>query len=62
MSARTLDIAGPSLARDWNNTEGGDVTLDERLHLELGETVSMPIRDVMHIQRGFLCYSYDTLY
>ncbi|KAH8888536.1 Di-copper centre-containing protein [Thozetella sp. PMI_491] len=62
ISTRVLDIAGPAVPRDWGNARGGNLTLDERLHLGLGINVSATAREVMHIQQGRLCYTYDTLY
>lgn len=62
LEKRTKDISGPLVAFDWDNEQGGNVTLDH--DIAIFETVSMEakVRDVMHIQKGVLCYEYDGIY
>lgn len=64
LGKRVRDISGPLVAFDYQNAQGGNVTLDHPI--EIGETESMKLKatvsDVMHIQKGPLCYQYDELY
>lgn len=59
---RVNDISGPLINFDYANEFGGNATLDDIIYV--GETVRLEttIRDVMHIQKGPLCYVYDELY
>ncbi|KAI4611632.1 uncharacterized protein J4E87_010482 [Alternaria ethzedia] len=56
---RLRDISGPMVLQDWDNAQGGNVTLDFPLSLGYNGWVAK-ISDVMNI--GDLCYSYDKLY
>ncbi|KAH7347473.1 hypothetical protein B0T11DRAFT_333582 [Plectosphaerella cucumerina] len=59
---RVNDISGPIINFDYANEFGGNITLNDVIYI--GETVKLEttIREVMHIQRGPLCYDYDELY
>jgi tyrosinase len=59
---RINDISGPIINFDYGNELGGNITLDDVIYI--GETFKLEttIREVMHIQRGPLCYDYDELY
>ena len=59
---RETDISGPLVAFDYGNAQGGNVTLDYEIYF--GETVKVTakVKDMMHIQKAGLCYTYDELY
>ncbi|KAI4678830.1 hypothetical protein J4E81_010558 [Alternaria sp. BMP 2799] len=56
---RLRDISGPMVLQDWDNAQGGNVTLDFPLSLGYNGW-DAKISDVMDIDD--LCYSYDELY
>jgi tyrosinase len=56
---RLVDISGPILLAEYNNTQGGNVTLDFPLSLGANDREAK-IADVMDISS--LCYTYDNLY
>ena len=61
LSRRLTDISGPINYADFNNIQGGNVTLD----FPIGIGVNAPnvtVRDVMDIGAGVLCYDYDQVY
>lgn len=62
LQTRENDISGPLVQFDWNNSFGGNITLDHEFHF--GQTVrtTSTVREMMHIQKGRLCYTYDELY
>ncbi|PKS13374.1 hypothetical protein jhhlp_000145 [Lomentospora prolificans] len=61
---RTMDISGPLIAFDFDNKVAGNLTLDHDMSLGVTNetTIKVKVQDVMHIQRGRLCYNYDKLY
>lgn len=59
---REIDISGPLIAHDYDNEKGGNVTLDTIIEIGVTRKLKVKISDVMHIQKGSLCYSYDELY
>lgn len=62
LTERVRDISGPIVNFDWENEQAGNVSLKHPIFI--GETVRLEavIGDMMHIQRGMLCYGYDELY
>lgn len=66
LEKRLRDISGPIFLMDYDNVQGGNVTLD----FEMTVGVSAPIvtvGDVMDISNGcsgdgIICYTYDDLY
>jgi tyrosinase len=62
LEKRIKEIAGPLVALDYTNQIAGNATLDDIMHIGTTVNVTANIRDVMHIQRGLLCYKYDTQY
>jgi len=62
LSARVLDMSGPLVQFDYNNTKGGNATLDNVIRIGTTVNITTTVREVMHIQRGILCYAYDTIY
>lgn len=62
LAAREKDISGPLVYSDYANLLGGNVTLDTVVWAGLADNTSYPIREVMHIQKGPLCYTFDELY
>ncbi|KAF9036288.1 hypothetical protein BJ165DRAFT_1417209 [Panaeolus papilionaceus] len=61
LAQRLTDMSGPIHIMDYNNAEGGNVTLAFPLSVGVNAD-DVVINDVMHIQRGELCYDYATLY
>ncbi|TDZ67419.1 Tyrosinase-like protein orsC [Colletotrichum trifolii] len=62
ISERLQDMTGPIVPYDYTNALGGNVTLDFEVRTNSSVNVALPIRDLMDIGGGFLCYDYDTLY
>ena len=62
LKIREKDISGPLVQFDWDNSFGGNVTLDHEFYF--GQTVrtTSTVKEMMHIQKGPLCYTYDKLY
>lgn len=62
LETREKDISGPLVQFDWDNSFGGNVTLDHEFYF--GQTVktTSTVEEMMHIQKGPLCYTYDKLY
>lgn len=65
LETRLQDISGPIFLMDYDNVQGGNVTLD----FEMTVGVSGPnvtVGDVMDISSGavdgIVCYTYDDLY
>lgn len=58
LGKRLRDISGPMVLQDWDNAQGGNVTLDFPLSLGYNGW-DAKISDVMDIDD--LCYSYDEL-
>jgi len=55
------DISGPIYFHDYDNTQGGNVSLP--FSFEIGVNApNVTIGDVMDIKGGALCYDYDHLY
>ncbi|KAF2492345.1 Di-copper centre-containing protein [Lophium mytilinum] len=61
LSKRLRDISGPINLMDYNNTLGGNVTLDFQMSVGVNAK-NVSVRDTMDIMGGVLCYSYDKLY
>ncbi|KAI8276743.1 hypothetical protein K4K59_009686 [Colletotrichum sp. SAR11_240] len=62
LTERLHDISGPITPFDHDNRLGGNVTLDFEVRTNSTINVNLPIRDLMDIGNGFLCYTYDSLY
>ncbi|KAI0153378.1 hypothetical protein BJ166DRAFT_500349 [Pestalotiopsis sp. NC0098] len=62
LEARVMDISGPLFAQDYHNEEGGNYTIDSIIRLGVTSPLEVRIGDIMHPQRGPLCYTYDQLY
>ncbi|KAK9775098.1 hypothetical protein SCAR479_08074 [Seiridium cardinale] len=62
LDARIRDISGPLFPQDYHNKEGGNYTLDSVIHIGITKPKEVMISEVMHIQRGPLCYTFDQLY
>ena len=62
LEVRERDISGPIKAFDWANEVDGNYTLDSDINFGETETATVKIKDMMHIQKGDLCYTYDKLY
>lgn len=65
MSSRLKEISGPIYLLDYDNVQGGNVTLS--FELSVGPSApNVTVGDVMHIAGGgrdsIMCYSYDNLY
>lgn len=61
LEKRLTDISGPIYLMDYDNTQGGNVTLDFPMTLDVNAE-NITVRDVMDIKAGVLCYEYDQLY
>ncbi|PGH01133.1 hypothetical protein AJ79_08004 [Helicocarpus griseus UAMH5409] len=59
--ARLTDISGPIFMMDYDNLQGGNVTLDFPLTLGVNAE-NITVRETMDIKGGYLCYDYDKLY
>lgn len=57
-----MDISGPLFSQDYHNKEGGNYTIDSIIRLGITSPLEVRIGDIMHPQRGPLCYTYDQLY
>lgn len=62
MQTRIEDISGPLVRFDYDNQVAGNATLDTVIHVGTTVNITAPVKDVMHIQRGILCYAYDRVY
>ncbi|KAH8203528.1 hypothetical protein TruAng_002276 [Truncatella angustata] len=62
LDARLKDISGPLFPQDYHNKEGGNYTIDSTIRVGIADPQEITIADIMHIQRGPLCYTYDQLY
>lgn len=62
LEAREFDISGPLVSGDYGNLLGGNATLGSEIWVFLTGTLYLQVADVMHIQKGPLCYTYDELY
>jgi hypothetical protein len=62
LKIREKEISGPLVAHDYNNEIAGNATLDTVLHVGTTVNITAQVADVMNIQSGLLCYTYDTLY
>lgn len=62
---RLQDISGPIFLMDYDNVQGGNVTLDFEMTVGVSAP-SVKIGDVMDISSGaggeMVCYTYDDLY
>ncbi|KXN80929.1 Tyrosinase [Leucoagaricus sp. SymC.cos] len=58
---RLKDISGPINLLDYDNVEGGNVTLNFPLSIGVNAP-NVTVSDVMDVQGGTLCYAYDHLY
>ncbi|KAL1627406.1 hypothetical protein SLS54_002331 [Diplodia seriata] len=61
LEARLTDISGPIYLMDYDNAQGGNVTLDFPMTLGVNAE-NVTVGDVMDIKGGVLCYEYDQLY
>ncbi|KAF9638700.1 Tyrosinase [Lasiodiplodia theobromae] len=61
LEARLTDISGPIYLMDYDNAQGGNVTLDFPLSVGVNAE-NVTVGDVMDIRGGVLCYEYDQLY
>lgn len=65
LEARLRDISGPIFLMDYDNVQGGNVTLDFEMTLGISAP-NLTIGDVMDITSGagdgIICYTYDNLY
>lgn len=59
---RLEDISGPLVRFDYNNEVAGNVTLDTKIHVGATVNITTTVRDVMDIEGGRLCYTYDKVY
>ncbi|TVY66761.1 N-acetyl-6-hydroxytryptophan oxidase ivoB [Fusarium oxysporum f. sp. cubense] len=62
LDSRLNDMSGPLVKQDYDNKVAGNATLDTVMHVGTTVNITAPVRDVMHIQQGILCYTYDELY
>ncbi|OCL10974.1 Di-copper centre-containing protein [Glonium stellatum] len=58
---RLFDISGPIFLMDYNNTQGGNVTLSFPMTLGVNAK-NTTVGQTMNIKGGVLCYDYDKLY
>lgn len=65
LESRLRDISGPIFLMDYDNVQGGNVTLDFEMTLGVSGP-NVTVGDVMDISNGagngVLCYTYDSLY
>lgn len=59
---RLEEISGPIVELDYDNEQAGNITLDTPIHVGSTVNVTVRVRDVMDIEAGYLCYTYDKLY
>lgn len=59
--SRLTDISGPINLMDYNNTKGGNVTLDFPMSLGFNAE-NVTVGETMNIKGGLFCYDYDQLY
>ncbi|KAK8118461.1 uncharacterized protein PG998_003087 [Apiospora kogelbergensis] len=63
LARREKDMSGPLVMFDYANVLGGNATLDTPVWVGLGDgRVELKVKDLMHIQKGPLCYTYESLY
>lgn len=62
LEARIRDISGPLFPQDYHNKEGGNYTVNSVIRVGITNPSEVQIADIMHIQQGPLCYTYDQLY
>lgn len=62
ISAREVDMSGPLVQFDYGNQKGGNISIDDTIYIGTTVNVTTTIREVMHIQKGILCYTYDEIY
>ncbi|KAK7957228.1 uncharacterized protein PG986_006450 [Apiospora aurea] len=63
LAAREKDMSGPLVMFDYANKLGGNATLETPVWVGLGQSrVEVKVADLMHIQKGPLCYTYESLY
>jgi tyrosinase len=64
LRSRVYDISGPIVPFDYGNQAAGNVTMDTPISIFETERTQVKgkVWDVMHIQKGPLCYVYDSLY
>ena len=62
LAVRETEISGPLISHDWKNEKAGNVTLGTPIWIGVTERLEVKISDVMHPQKGPLCYTYDELY
>ena len=63
LKKREKEISGPLVFFDYANQFAGNATLDTPVWVGLGsKRVDFTARDLLHIQKGPFCYTYDDLY
>jgi len=62
LSRRERDISGPLVFFDYQNQVAGNATLDTPVRFGLTNRVEFKAGDLLNIQKGPFCYTYDTLY
>jgi len=61
LSRRLTDISGPIYFQDYDNLQGGNVTLAFPISIGFNGP-NVTIGDTMDIRGGLLCYEYATVY
>lgn len=61
LAKRLTDISGPIFILDYNNVQGGNVTLAFPLSVGVNAP-NVTVGDVMDIRNTLLCYAYDQVY
>ncbi|KAK2805503.1 hypothetical protein FQN51_000329 [Onygenales sp. PD_10] len=61
LEARLTDISGPIFMMDYQNEQGGNVTLEFPLSVGVNAE-DITVKETMDIKGGYLCYDYDKLY
>jgi hypothetical protein len=62
ISLSEVDISGPLIGHDYANEKGDNVTLDAQIEIGFTQKLRVKISDLMHPQKGPLCYTCDELY
>ncbi|KAF5311053.1 hypothetical protein D9619_008149 [Psilocybe cf. subviscida] len=61
LAKRLTDISGPIFLMDYNNVQGGNVTLAFPLSVGVNAP-NVTVADVMDVRHSVLCYDYDKVY
>lgn len=62
LSKRLKDFTGPLVAKDYDNSQAGNATLDTIIDIGGSTSLTASVRDVMDIRAKNLCYTYDSLW